>query len=127
MPSPKQFADLLRRYVGSALNNERSQRATVTSIANWNETAEVAATVADGHTIYIHAAVMYDVAVGDVLYVRKLNVGAARARYEIIGYHESAGGSRIPTIRRALDPETILTDDSGNRLMDDSSNLLHDN
>jgi len=120
--NPTSLADLIRRWVGLTVSDERPKRATITAVSGWDTSGEVAATFADGHTVYIHAATPYSLGVGDIIYVQKQQVGLARARYTISGYHESSGGSRIPEIR----PESIvaviddmLTDDSSTVLMQD--------
>jgi len=125
--NPKLFAAFIRKYIGNSVEQERPRRATVTAITNRADTGEIEATCADGHKIYIHAATVYDVAIGDEVYVQKQQVGLARARYTIGGYHKSTGGSYVPTVRaESIVPtlDSILTDDSGYFLTDDSDTPL---
>jgi len=122
-----QFSRLLQRLAKGAAANERPQRATVTAITNRNTTGEVVATCADGHTIYVHAASVYDIGIGDEIYVQKQRLGLAQARYTVSGFHKSIGGSYIPGIRpdSLVDVLTnMLTDDSGFPLEDDSGSVL---
>ena len=123
----RDFALFFKRIIDARAVDERPKRATVTSVANWNETGEVEATLVDGRKVYIHAVTIEEIAVDDILLVTPQNLGIGRAQWHYQGMHEMANGSRVPQIRRALEPETVLTDDSGNRLLDDSGNLLHDN
>jgi hypothetical protein len=116
----------MRDYVGASLSNERSQLATLTDVSSRDTTGEVVGTLADSHTIYIHAPTLYDLAVGDKVWVRKMRNVGARARYEIVGLHVTSSGSYIPKVRGASGGtlDDLLTDDSGNILTDDSFNFL---
>jgi hypothetical protein len=123
----RELAQRLQRQTDMSLARERPKRATVTSVATRDTTGEIEATLVDGHTVYIHAATMYEVAVGDEVWVSKLDVGLARGRYQIAGFHKTSGGSYIPQIR----PEAIvdvldnaLTDASGTYLKDASGTSL---
>ena len=124
---PNQFAKLLQRLAKGAAADERPRRATVTAITNRSTTGEVMATTADGHTIYVHAASVYDVAIGDEVYVQKQRMGLAQARYNMSGFHKTVGGSYVPQVREdslATILDDMLTDDSGAHLADDSGYSL---
>lgn len=117
----RQLAQQIRRNMDRAVADERPQRATITSVANRDTTGEIEATTIDGHTIYIHSASMYELAASDIVYVQKLQVGLARGRYQIAGFHQTAAGGYIPSIR----PEAII-DVLDDVLMDGSGTHLKD-
>lgn len=124
---PRELGRFLRRITGKVVEKERPQRAVVTAIADRDTTGEIVATFSDGRTIYIHAASVYDIGVSDVVYVQKLQVGLARGRYQIAGFHKGSGGSYIPGVRAeslAAVLNDMLTDDSGIFLTDDSDLAL---
>jgi len=122
-----QFSRLLQRLAKGAAADERPRRATVTAITNRNTAGEIEATRVDGTKIYVHAASVYDVAVGDEIYVQKQRMGLAQARWMVSGFHKTSGGSYIPPVRPeslATVLDNMLTDDSGTHLLDDSSTVL---
>ena len=121
----KEAGRWLHKVVQMGLDDERPKRATVTSIANWNTTGEIEATLASGQTIYVHAPVVYNIAVDDVIFVTRQDMGT-RARWTIHGMQKSVADGYVPTVRQLSGGgiDSILMDDSNVELMDDSGVYL---
>lgn len=116
----------LQDHIRRSLAGERPKRATITSTSNRPATGEIEATLVDGSKIYVHAASLEALAVDDVIYVDKQNMGAAQAHYLFRGIHKSATGSYVPTVRGESSIDFILLDNSDVQLMDNTGVYLTD-
>lgn len=115
----------IRAAMQNRVNRDRPQKATVVDVSNRLTTGEIECTLADNRTIYVDAANFYDLGVSDEIWVRQLNLGV-RAQYLMEGFYRGASGSHVPGVWAPTGGsiDSILTDDSGNMLQDDSYNFL---
>ncbi len=123
---PRALAEAIRNFAQHRVNEDRPRHGTVTSITNRDTTGEIECTLADGRTLYCDAGGVTEIAVGDDIWVRPLNLGA-RSQWIFSHYYASAGGSHVAGLRGATADnllDRVLKDDDGNPLLDDDDNWL---
>jgi len=99
---------------GSAFNEQKPRRAKVTSVTNWETNGIRAIFEATGEAITVEAAgaaVLFEIAVNDYIYVTRLERGK-QDKWIIFQYGESSTGSNVPTTRVASLPTISSLDAS---------------
>ena len=97
----KQLGEFLRHQTQDTVEKDRDTQATITAIPSWATTGEVRATLLNGDLIWVSASGnLQELAVGDVIWVRKFGVGR-RSQYRMTGFFKQAGGTYKPASVRA--------------------------
>jgi len=127
--SDKQVGEFLRHQTIDTVERDRDVQATITSIPSWATTGEVVCTLLNGDVIWVSASGnLQEIAVSDVIWVRKFGVGQ-RSQYRMTGFWKDSGGTyKAPAVRQDVmtnskpselwasdgDPQAIDVDASGN-------------
>jgi hypothetical protein len=119
------MSNIGNKQLGEALRVERDRdvQATVTHITNWSTTGELKCTLLNGDVIWVNASGnLQEIAVSDVIWVRKFGVGV-RSQYRMTGYFKQSGGTYAPSairqdVQAASKPSELWASDGAPQAVD---------
>ena len=104
----------MRKTTGDVAHEKaKLHYAVVSSVTNWDTEGIQCELQATGETVWCEAAaaaVMYELAVGDFVWLKKLTDGARNA-WIVQGFAKSSGGSYVPALRTGIKVDELWASD----------------